>query len=56
VTVADDGVGFDAAQTTPGDHFGLRLITDTVTAIGAGLQLRTAPGAGTIWELSVPTR
>jgi two-component system, NarL family, sensor kinase len=56
VTVADDGVGFDAAQTTPGDHFGLRLITDTVTAIGGGLQVRTAPGDGTTWELSVPTR
>jgi signal transduction histidine kinase len=56
VTVADDGVGFDAAQTTPGDHFGLRLITDLVTATGAGLQVRTAPGAGTNWRLSVPTR
>jgi two-component system, NarL family, sensor kinase len=56
VIVADDGVGFDPAQTTEGDHFGLRLITDLVTATGAGLQVRTAPGAGTTWRLSVPTR
>jgi two-component system NarL family sensor kinase len=56
VTVADDGVGFDPDQTTPGDHFGLRLITDLVSAIGAGLQVRTAPGDGTSWRLSVPVR
>jgi signal transduction histidine kinase len=56
VTVADDGVGFDLAQAMPGDHFGLRLITDLVTASGAGLRVRTAPGDGTAWQLSVPTR
>ena len=56
VTVADDGVGFDPSQTATQDHFGLRLITDLVTATGAGLQVRSAPGAGTAWELTVPRR
>jgi two-component system NarL family sensor kinase len=56
VSVADDGVGFDPAQAMPGDHFGLRLITDLVAATGAGLRVRAAPGNGTVWHLSVPTR
>lgn len=53
VIVADDGVGFDPALTATGEHFGLRLITDLVTATGAGLQVRAAPGHGTTWQLSV---
>lgn len=56
VGVDDDGVGFDPVQATAGDHFGLRLITDLVTATGAGLRVRTAPDSGTSWRLSVPTR
>ncbi len=56
MSVADDGVGFDPAHSTSGDHFGLRLITDLATATGAGLQVRTAPGEGTVWRLAVPTR
>jgi two-component system NarL family sensor kinase len=55
VRVSDDGVGFDPSQTATGDHFGLRLIGDLVTATGAGLDLRTAPGFGTTWRLTVPT-
>jgi len=55
VSVADDGVGFDPAQTTTGDHFGLRLINDLVLATGAGLRLRAAAGHGVTWELSVQT-
>ncbi|PZS20188.1 MAG: integral membrane sensor signal transduction histidine kinase [Pseudonocardiales bacterium] len=54
VTVADDGVGFDPARSATEGHFGLRLITDLAGATGAGLQVRTAPGDGTIWRLSVP--
>jgi len=56
LTVADDGAGFDPSQTATGDHFGLRLITDLATAIGADLRVRTAPGHGTTWRLSVPGR
>jgi len=56
LTVADDGAGFDPSQTATGDHFGLRLITDLATATGADLRVRTAPGHGTTWRLSVPGR
>ena len=56
VNVADDGVGFDPAQAVTGDHFGLRLINDLVTASGAGLRLRAAAGHGAMWELLVPVR
>ena len=56
LTVADDGVGFDPSQTATADHFGLRLITDLATAIGADLRLRTAPRHRTTWRLSVPGR
>jgi two-component system, NarL family, sensor kinase len=54
--IADDGIGFDPAQTTTKDHFGLRLINDVVKSAGAGLRVLTAPGHGTTWELSVPIR
>jgi two-component system NarL family sensor kinase len=56
VNVIDDGIGFDPGQARTEDHFGLRLITDLVTATGAGLQVRSAPGRGTAWRLSVPSR
>jgi signal transduction histidine kinase len=56
VKVADDGVGFDPATATTEGHFGLRLMTDLVTATGAGLRVRSAAGLGTTWELSVPSR
>nr|WP_239522199.1 ATP-binding protein [Geodermatophilus sabuli] len=55
--VTDDGVGFAgapvAAETRDG-HLGLRLLADLAAAHGAGLDLRTAPGAGTGLRLTVP--
>jgi len=57
--VVDDGAGFDAARAlaSPADgHFGLRVLTDLVTARGGELSLRTAPGEGTHWRLRVEPR
>lgn len=55
--VEDDGAGFDvaAALDAPAEgHFGLRLLRDLADAGGAGLAVRSAPGAGTQWRLRVP--
>ena len=54
--VADDGVGFDLWQTPTEGHFGVRLMSDLVNAIGAELRLRSAPGHGAAWELTVPDK
>jgi signal transduction histidine kinase len=45
-TIADDGVGFDAATTTTGT--GLQGMADRLAAAGGSLRFRSAPGTGTI--------
>ncbi len=55
--VCDDGVGFDAtrAMGEPAEgHFGLRVLADVAVDARAELRLRTAPGAGTHWQLRIP--
>ena len=44
-TVADDGVGFDAATTTNGT--GLQGMADRLAAAGGSLSIRSASGVGT---------
>jgi signal transduction histidine kinase len=44
--VADDGRGFDAYASHPG-HFGLQLMCEQANAVGAALDLVSAPGRGT---------
>jgi signal transduction histidine kinase len=48
LSVADDGVGFDAGQQhgRPG-HWGLQNMRERARAIGARLEIHTAPRAGT---------
>jgi signal transduction histidine kinase len=58
LTVGDDGPGFDpsAAITSPAEgHFGLRSLQDAVAEsnLSAELELRSAPGAGTAWRLTI---
>jgi signal transduction histidine kinase len=56
IVVADDGDGFDTAQSelAPGQgHFGLRLLADLVRDAGGELRVRSAPGAGTRVEAEV---
>jgi two-component system NarL family sensor kinase len=60
LTVTDSGPGFDAEAmlAAPASaHFGLRLLRDAVTdsGVAAELQVRSAPGAGTTWRLTVPS-
>jgi signal transduction histidine kinase len=54
--VADNGIGFDAAEAfdKPHEgHFGLRVLVDVAREGGADLLLATAPGHGTRWQLRV---
>jgi hypothetical protein len=51
VTIVDDGVGFDGAETAAGQ--GLRNIRARIASIGAACSLRTAPGAGTALEVTL---
>ena len=55
LTVTDDGKGFspETDAVEPG-HMGLSLMSDTATAAGAHLALRSAKGAGTTVRLEVP--
>lgn len=51
VIVADNGAGFDpgdpAASSTTDGKFGLQIMAERAEAIGARLDVRSAPGAGT---------
>jgi signal transduction histidine kinase len=51
--VGDNGRGFDPADR-PSEHLGISLMTDVATGVGAQLDLRTAPGQGTMWRMRVP--
>ena len=47
--VADDGAGFDPAAAA--DGAGLRGMRERAVLVGAGLEVRSAPGAGTTVRL-----
>jgi signal transduction histidine kinase len=47
LAVADDGRGFDLGRTGP-DSYGLRLMRERADAIGAALEIDSAPGGGTV--------
>jgi signal transduction histidine kinase len=51
-TVGDDGRGFDADATSYGT--GLQGMADRLDAIGGSLQVRSAPGRGTVIAGSLP--
>jgi signal transduction histidine kinase len=51
--VADDGRGFDPAAVGDG-HFGLRLLGDLARDAGGRLDVRSAPGEGTVVRLELP--
>jgi signal transduction histidine kinase len=50
--VVDDGVGFDPASTSEGS--GLQGIADRIDALGGTFEVRSAVGAGTTLNGSVP--
>src|SRR6202035_5746776 len=53
--VADDGRGFDPGASRPG-HFGLQLMCEQAMAVGAALELVSAPGRGTQIRVRVGRR
>lgn len=55
VSVADDGVGFDA-RAVPQERFGLVGLNERAHLLGGQLRVETAPGAGTRIEVSIPLR
>jgi len=56
LTIADDGRGF--ATAAAGDHFGLDIMQERAQAIGASLQVVSAPSQGTrvtvVWPAPTP--
>jgi signal transduction histidine kinase len=53
--VEDDGVGFDpAAGDLRSTHLGLTSMEERAERVGAQLEIRSAPGRGTIVRLEVP--
>lgn len=52
VTIADDGLGFEATTTAGGR--GLQNIADRTAAIGATATVESSPGRGTVVRLVVP--
>ena len=50
VSVEDNGVGFDSTAPSPG-HYGLIGIDEQAALIGARLEVRSAPGRGTLIRL-----
>jgi signal transduction histidine kinase len=55
LVIADDGVGFDVEKNW-GKGLGLISISERLEAIGGAVQIRSAPGAGTRLEITVPPR
>jgi signal transduction histidine kinase len=53
--LADDGRGFDPYAAHPG-HFGLQLMCEQAMAVGAALELVSAPGRGTQIRVHVGRR
>ncbi|MBC7843947.1 MAG: hypothetical protein H7099_16620 [Gemmatimonadaceae bacterium] len=57
VAIRDSGAGFDSGDAArQSGHWGLLGMRERASRIGASLILQTAPGAGTVVMLVVPTR
>lgn len=55
LTLEDDGVGFDAVRGGNGrSRFGLRTMRERAEALGGGVTVRSAAGAGTTVEVYLP--
>jgi two-component system nitrate/nitrite sensor histidine kinase NarX len=58
LTVADDGLGFDPAHVDgPGEgHFGMTIMQERARGLAGDLEVRSAPGGGTVVSLHIPLR
>ena len=52
VVVEDHGCGFASAASHKPLHFGLKLMRERADSIGADLEIRSAPGSGTVVRLN----
>ena len=50
----DDGVGFDLSAPQPFGHYGLTGMRERALEIGAGLIIESAPGLGTVIDITLP--
>jgi signal transduction histidine kinase len=55
LAIEDDGVGFDSRRTAP-SHFGLAIMRERASSIGASLYIDSSPGSGTRVLLHVPEK
>jgi signal transduction histidine kinase len=54
LSVTDDGAGFDAARPAQGaPTYGMITMNERAEAVGARLQIKSAPGEGTRVEVEV---
>src|SRR5262249_11525380 len=54
--VRDDGCGFEPTLAeAPNDHFGLLGIEERVAALFGMLSVKSAPGRGTLLQVTIPT-
>ena len=51
--IADDGIGFDV-DAAWGNGLGLVSVRERVEAVGGSFEIRSAPGAGTRFKITVP--
>ncbi|MEZ4659068.1 MAG: PAS domain S-box protein [Caldilineaceae bacterium] len=56
LTIQDDGCGFDVEDASGQDHFGLNIMQERATQIGAALAIASAPGSGTNITIQLPLR
>ena len=56
LTLADDGVGFDASAPVPPGHDGLGNMRSRAEAIGGTMRIESAPGEGTRIIVALPAR
>ncbi len=56
LTIRDDGVGFAPAATPANPGLGLRSIRERVQGMAGTLVIHSAPGEGTVVEVTVPYR
>jgi signal transduction histidine kinase len=54
LTVADDGVGFDAASHDPGKSHGMRRLAERAAFLGGSVHFASAPGQGANMQVTVP--
>lgn len=54
IRVSDDGRGFDTAVGPAEGHYGLRFMRERAEAVGADIDLHSAPGGGTCLTIQLP--